>query len=164
MLEFARFRERLLRSRSRVAAYTELAALALASFPAGTPPADVARAAATADAQLRAAVLPAMELRAQRRERPAADQHGGGGDAQQPLQFNDDLATRPAWLPPEPCRPGLALAVWWARQDAAPEPQRMPGVIPVSRLLVIWRPSVLEGLSLTWLSFAVRVMNRGIPR
>lgn len=30
------------------------------------------------------------------------------------LRFNDDLSTRPAWLPPDSGRPSLALARWWS--------------------------------------------------
>ena len=38
------------------------------------------------------------------------------GQATSALRFNEDLSTRPAWLPPDSGRPSLALARWWSSQ------------------------------------------------
>ena len=38
------------------------------------------------------------------------------GQATSVLRFNEDLSTRPAWLPPDCGQPNLALAQWWSSQ------------------------------------------------
>ncbi|KAK9902038.1 hypothetical protein WJX75_002093 [Coccomyxa subellipsoidea] len=103
VLEFVRFKERLQQSHSRAVAYCESAVLALTSPPAIPE---------SAVAQVQDIAAGAMDrLQSFLPEFSRAD-----GQATSALRFNEDLSTRPAWLPPDSGRPSLALARWWSSQ------------------------------------------------
>ncbi|KAI8469814.1 MAG: N-acetyltransferase B complex non catalytic subunit-domain-containing protein [Monoraphidium minutum] len=101
VLEFVQFKERLQRAHAYAVARAELAILKmrqqLAAPPGGAaPPVGPAAAAAAA--------LPLGEL---------------GGPAWRGMRFNQDLQTRPSWLPPAPCAAHIAVMHWWEASGGA---------------------------------------------
>eukprot|EP00884_Botryococcus_braunii_P005225 jgi/Botrbrau1/14703/Bobra.0108s0056.1 len=74
----------------------------------------------------------------------------------QALCFNADLQTRPAWLPPEDCPPGLATAAFWEQREPPPGVGRcwwsQPGAAQLSTPEAqAYRRGCCQQLQRTWL-------------
>ncbi len=111
VVEFVDFKERLAASHTWALGRAEEAALRLRTAASGAG----AGAGGAAATQLLLAALEGVGL-VQEGPRGSQGSDSVESDAQGQvpgLRFNEDLSTRPAWLPPAaaPCR--LAVAEWW---------------------------------------------------
>ena len=112
MLEFVEFKQRLARSHTLAAAQTEQALLALRrAVPQGYSSIETALQSFRHTRNQKPLSQPAMPL-----VMPQLSQ----------LRFNEDLSTRPVWLPPGRCAVSENLLSWW-EQQAAEQSQGMVG-------------------------------------
>ena len=52
------------------------------------------------------------------------------------LRFNEDLSTRPSWLPPQECGVGTSLLHWWEQQATVMDSGRSPHFAAASSMCV----------------------------
>ncbi|KAK9804253.1 hypothetical protein WJX72_003568 [[Myrmecia] bisecta] len=95
VVEFVDFKERLERSHTRALAGSELALMHLRRAALGSL---AAAHQAAEEAAFMIGQLPDV----------------GDAGVAAAMRFNEDLSTRPAWLPPLAASPGLQVAAWWA--------------------------------------------------
>jgi hypothetical protein len=94
ILELVSFKERLAASHTRAVVAAEAEAAALASVA-------------------EACLAPGSPTPSEAMAPLGADKRGFGMRSDGQLRFNEDLALRPAWLPPALEEPRLAVAEWW---------------------------------------------------
>ena len=103
VLEFVEFKERLERSHALAVARSEQVLV------------EIRRAVPQGFACIQAALREACQILTQG---SLLTQHSGALSLEQ-LRFNEDLSTRPAWLPPQAGPMGAALLGWWEQHSTA---------------------------------------------
>lgn len=147
VLEFVRFKERLAASHARAVVYAELALHRLTSVRTPTPvnmlqvasvAADTCKSGLPAGAHLYCFLDNLLGARRDLMPLQStsctlslwATCSGWCGAGLDVLRFNEDLSTRPAWLPPHSGSARLAIPSWWDQADALSVSGELQGLWP----------------------------------